>query len=87
MTLKIESPHLESRIRELAAAHQMDAEAYLAQLLSTQAPEPTQPSPHELSVEEFNAILDRIADRIPKGAPLLSDEALSRENLYDERCD
>ena len=36
----------------------------------------------QLRPEEIDRVLEEIADMIPKGIPALSDQALSRENIY-----
>lgn len=42
-----------------------------------------------LTVDEFDRAFEEIADMIPEGLPLLSDQALSLESIYtrEDECD
>jgi antitoxin ParD1/3/4 len=82
-------PHLEGPLRDClvrgdaAAAQRMLAEAFaptVAALLNEAAP--------PLSDAEFEALADQLADHLEacagKAAGLLSDEAVSREGIYQD---
>jgi hypothetical protein len=81
ITIKIR-PELEAELSRQADVRGMDVPAYAASLLEEAAQ-----SPHSevrgLSVEEFEKTLDRIAQFSHK-IPVLSDEAFSRESLYQD---
>src|SRR5215218_3472132 len=97
VTLKL-SPEAEAKLRESIA--EKDAEA--AQQVLTESLSETiadllrtpdfsgleQKRPDQLSVEEFEALADELADEvekmIPPGTPPLSEYALSRESFYED---
>ncbi len=97
VTLKL-SPEAEEKLREsivrkdAESARQVLAEAVapaVEDLLSDPEVEgPEHKSPDELSNEEFEALLDQLADEgdrlIKPGTPPLSDYAFSRESFYED---
>ncbi|HET6381799.1 MAG TPA: hypothetical protein VFJ58_00270 [Armatimonadota bacterium] len=98
MSLSLKSPTIEVRIRELAARSGVDPETYLEELVSVHLAEDTpegrrptatgaskRPFYETTTAEEWKEALDRWAARFPRDAPLLSDEALRRENMYEDR--
>jgi hypothetical protein len=75
-------PEMEAGL--LAQAHMagLSVEDYL-QRIGEEKVSPTN-SPHRLSAEEWARQFEEWADSFPE-APLIPDEALSRENLYPDR--
>lgn len=99
LTVMLElSPEAEAKLVESLArkdaesARQILAEAVaptVENLLShPEIEEPGQKSPDELSNEEFESLLDQLADEadrlIKPGTPPLSDYAFSRESFYED---
>jgi hypothetical protein len=72
---------------ELAATIQasgLEVEKYVESLIAEKAAAPRRRSlGGELTLEEFNASLDRLA-RYSEKIPSLPDEAFSRENMYSD---
>jgi hypothetical protein len=73
-------PEIEQQFLAQARARGISVDAYVQEYLmrscQLSADRPT------LSVEEVDRILDEAADLVPAGVAPLSDEAMSRENIY-----
>jgi hypothetical protein len=81
MTITVElPPEIEEWFLAQARARGVSVGAYVQEYL-TRSSQPIMERP-KLSVEEVNRILDEAADLVPAGVPPLSDEAMSRENIY-----
>lgn len=83
MAINIElRPDLEERLAEQARAQGMTVSSYLETVLdkSIAAGESTQTA---LSTEEWSRELRQWANEFPGQTPLLSDQAISRESIYD----
>lgn len=81
MTITVElPPEIEERFRARARARGLSVGEYVQEYLARSS-QPDRERPH-LSVEEVNQILDEAADLVPTGVPPLSEEAMSRENIY-----
>lgn len=90
MSLTIQAPEIERRVRHLAKSRGLSPEEMLLGLVEAQLPreesEPqARPFYETATTEEWAAALDRWAARFPSDAPLIPDEALRRENLYEDR--
>ena len=88
MTLEIKQPDVESRVRNLAHNRGISPEQLLLDLIEAQLPPEDaerRPFYETATSEEWNAALDHLAARFPQDAPLIPDEALRRENLYEDR--
>lgn len=72
-------PEIEARLVALATERGMSVEQYVSQLLEGQPP-----GPRSLSPAERAALWREGAKRFPRTPPL-SDEAISRESIYDTR--
>lgn len=72
-------PKLELNLRAEATRSGLSVSDYIALQL-----EITRPAPRELTRAEKIALLTEGLDDLPR-APLLSDEAISREAMYDDR--
>lgn len=83
MTLTL-TPELEQRVRQEAARHGQDADAYALSLLQTALP--ADYDYHAATpAERAQAYLDWANSHpVNPSAPLLSDEALRRENMYED---
>jgi hypothetical protein len=80
MTITIElPPTIEELLRAEARSQGKDVEtllrAYVMEHVSPSIQPPVRP-------EDLDRMLDEIADSLPAGVPVLSDEAISRENIY-----
>lgn len=84
MAINIElRPDLERRLAEQARAQGMTLSSYLESLLGNGPglmPHATDTS----SAEEWSRELQRWAEEFPGQAPLLSDEAISRDSIYGD---
>jgi hypothetical protein len=80
MTITIDIPE---EVARQAAALGLSVGKYVERLIEQSAGRPVPPAPKALSVEEFKAILDRLA-RNSASIPSLSLSAFSRKNLYDD---
>jgi hypothetical protein len=84
MALTIELPiEMETRLKQQAQERGVSLSVYISEILAVTTSSAL-PAPKNLSAEEFEAALDRLArhsDRIPS-LPL---EAFSREHLYTEQ--
>jgi hypothetical protein len=68
----------------LAQARGLTPESYVEGLIAEQAvPQTLQEAVPEMTDEEFNAAMDRLA-RYSDQIPILPLEAISRESLYDD---
>ncbi len=97
MALKIEAPEIERKLRKNAARRGVATEAYVLQAVSTYmladedaadtGGEPSFPrTVHTTATpRELKDALRQWAGGFPAGTPLIPDEALRRENLYDDR--
>ena len=90
MTLKIQAPEVERRVRSLAKRRGLSPEQMLLGLVEAQLPREesaanVKPFYETASTDEWSAALDRWAERLPSDAPPIPDEALRRENLYEDR--
>ncbi|HET6381800.1 MAG TPA: hypothetical protein VFJ58_00275 [Armatimonadota bacterium] len=98
MSLSLKSPTTELRIRELAARNGVDPETYLEELVSAHlaedAPESQRPTATGASkrpfyetatAEEWKRALEEWSESHSRATPLLSDAALRRENMYEDR--
>lgn len=74
-------PDLEERLQRLAAAEGVSLEVFLLHLVEERA---GGASRSRLSAEEWSRQFEEWADSFPN-APLIPDEALSRESLYPDR--
>jgi len=84
MTVALE-PDLEHEIRLQAAAQGQDADAYLRQLVQAALRSPVPAIIRsKLTTEDFLASWHRWAASHDQTAPSLPDEALRRENMYDD---
>ena len=72
---------VEERLRMLAESHGVSLDAILEYVVTEKGS--TVPRPR-LSAEEWAHQFEEWADSVP-GAPLIPDEALSRESLYSDR--
>lgn len=85
MTITINiTPEVEAELARQAKVCGMDVPAYAEKLLEEAIRRP-QPETGDLSLEEFEKSLDRIAQFSDK-IPTLPDEAFSRESLYGPEC-
>jgi len=83
MTITIDiKPQVEAELTRQAEVLGMDVSAYAAALLE-QAAQSTLASPKKLGPEALRRTLDQMAQFSHK-IPLLPDEALSRESLYQD---
>jgi hypothetical protein len=89
MTLTLHlNPELETRLREAAAEHGLDASDYARLLLDQHLPAPSAPSQslwNTLTPEEWMRAFDEWSQSHDPSIPLLSDEAVSRESFYEGR--
>ena len=85
MTYTIDlKPELEPRLAEEAARHQQDATAFLRQIVEERlATTPEQPFYETATAEEWSRELRRMV--VHSDAPYIPQEALRRENMYEER--
>jgi hypothetical protein len=74
-------PDFEKRLQGLAAADGVSLEAFLQHLVEERAGGAAR---SRLSAEEWSHQFEEWADSFPS-APLIPDEALSRESLYPDR--
>ena len=82
MTITINiKPEVEAELARQAAVRGMDVPEYATTLLEAAARPPR--AEKSRSLEEFEKTLDRIAQFSDK-IPVLPDEALSRESLYQD---
>ena len=96
MALTIEAPEVEEKLQQAAAKRGMNLEEYLLQLVVSSLSNldqiknpshkttPKRPLFETASPAELNAALDRWSAR-HTDTLLISDEALRRENLYEDR--
>lgn len=81
ITLKLK-PELEQQLVDEAAAKGLAVETFLEQMIETQLIQ-SQPFSKRASDEEWEAALMQIGNRPSLSkAPLLSNEAISRESIY-----
>lgn len=83
MTLTL-SPELEQRVRAEAARHGQDAREYALSLLQIALPNEVPPWNASPSLAERLAALDALAKAADPAVPLLPDEALRRETMYED---
>lgn len=84
MAINIElRPDLEHRLAEQARAQGMTLSSYLESLLGN-GPGVVPESQDTRSADEWGRELRRWAEEFPGQAPLLSDEAISRDSIYDD---
>ncbi len=76
-------PDLEVRLTEEASAQGMTVSSYLETVLDKNAAE-AQSSQSALTAEEWSRELRQWAKEFPGQTPLLSDNAISRESIYDD---
>ena len=80
MAITIElPPEEEQRLRQRAELAGQDVGTYLLRNAGLAI------VPPPLADEEWEALLDEIGDTVPPDATLLSDYAVSREGMYEER--
>ena len=87
MTIRLD-PVLESRLREEAAKHGVEASEYAAQLIERTLPAGGASSEslwNTLSPEEWIRVATEWAESHDRSIPPLSDEAVSRESFYEGR--
>jgi hypothetical protein len=85
MTIQVElSPQTEARLAVAALAHGLAPEKYAGSLLQ-EALVPAAGASGELTVEQFHAMLDALADDSEK-LPDLPTESFSRESFYEDRA-
>jgi hypothetical protein len=86
MTLTIHvAPEVEQRLREEAARRGQEADEYVSELLSAILPDRQRPFYETASPEEWvRAFREWAASHKGTGTPI-PDEALRRENMYDDR--
>ena len=84
MSLMIElPPELEARFRAEAGARGLPLQAFMQEWLARHAPaEPREP----ISSAEAERLFDELVESLPD-MPVLSEEALRRENLYSDEGD
>jgi hypothetical protein len=75
-------PEVEAGLLAQAHAIGISVEEYLQRVVEEKVGIPN--SPRRLSAEEWTRQFEEWADSFPE-APLIPDEALSRENLYPDR--
>jgi len=84
MTVTLE-PELARELSQKAAAQGQDADAYLRQLIQTALRQPVPPIIRSsLSKEEFLESWQQWTASNDSNAPPISNEALRRENMYDD---
>lgn len=84
MAINIElRPDLEQRLAEQARAQGMTLSSYLESLLGN-GPGVGPDAQEARSAEEWSRELGRWAEEFPGQSPLLSDEAISRDSIYDD---
>lgn len=87
MTLTLElAPELERRLREAADREGEEASEYVIRLIEQHLPSGVTASPslwETLSPEEWSRAFHEWAHRHTSAAPPLSDEAISRESIYE----
>lgn len=84
MTIQIElSPETEARLAAGALAHGVAPDRYAGILLQEALASTTRDS-GKLTVEEFNAMLDALAEGSEK-LPSLPTETFTRESFYEDR--
>lgn len=74
-------PDLAEQLTNLASAKGLSVDAFIQQIIDEKS---AVTSPSRLSPEEWAHEFETWADSFPQ-APLIPDEALSRENLYPDR--
>jgi len=84
MTIQVElSPETAARLAPISASRRIDPGEYAGQLLDSAIATVTAP-PATLTVEEFHAILRKLAEGSEK-LPALPTSAFSRESFYEDR--
>jgi len=86
MTITLElPPEAEANLLAQAKARGLSLDAFLKTIIANQVAAAASVKPLEslpLQGEELDRVFEEIADLVPNGTPILSDEALSRESLY-----
>jgi hypothetical protein len=86
MTITLElPPEAEANLVAQAKARGLSLDAFVKTIVANQAAAAASVKPLEtlpLQAEELDRAFEELADLVPNGTPILSDEALSRENIY-----
>jgi hypothetical protein len=86
MTITLElPPEAEANLVAQAKARGLSLDAFVKTVISNQAAAAASVKPLEtlpLQGEELDRAFEEMADMVPNGTPVLSDEALSRESIY-----
>ncbi len=88
MTVTLDlKPEIEERVKQKAAEKGLTVEAFIETVINANVRRETSKSFHETaSAEEWKKALRDWINNFPPH-PVLSDEAISRENIYRERED